>query len=64
MMQTKGLGDVVEQMLTSIGITEERIKSWFKVKKCGCAKRKRMLNELFRKEGELCGFYLFFYCFL
>jgi len=52
MMQTKGLGDVVEQMLTSIGITEERIKRWFKVKECGCAKRKRMLNELFRKEGE------------
>ena len=52
MMQTKGLGAVVGQMLTSIGITEERIKRWFNVKECGCSKRKRMLNELFRKEGE------------
>ena len=51
-MQTKGLGDVVEQMLSTIGITEERIKQWFKVDECGCAKRKRMLNELFRKEGD------------
>ena len=51
-MQTKGLGDVVEQILTNIGITEERIKRWFNVEECGCAKRKRMLNELFRKEGE------------
>ena len=51
-MQTKGLGDVVEQILTTIGVTEERLKRWFNVKECGCSKRKRMLNELFRKEGE------------
>ena len=52
-MQTKGLGDVVEQMLTSIGITEERIKRWFKVKECGCSKRKQMLNEFFTfKKGN------------
>ena len=51
-MQTKGLGDVVEQMLTTSGLTEERIKRWFNVRECGCSKRKRMLNELFRKEGE------------
>ena len=51
-MQTKGLGDVVEQILTTIGVTEERLKRLFNVKECGCAKRKRMLNELFRKEGE------------
>ena len=51
-MQSNGLGDVVEQMLTTIGITEERIKRWFNVKECGCSKRKRMLNELFRKESE------------
>lgn len=47
-----GIGDVVEQVLTAFGVTEARIKRWFNVKECGCAKRKRMLNELFRKEGE------------
>ena len=47
-----GIGDVVEQVLAAFGVTEARIKRWFNVDECGCAKRKRMLNELFRKEGE------------
>jgi G:T-mismatch repair DNA endonuclease (very short patch repair protein) len=51
-----GLGDVVESTLQTFGITEERFKSWFNLKECNCAKRKKWLNNLFswrkqKKEG-------------
>jgi len=42
-----GLGDAVEKVLTSFGITEERFKEWFNLKECGCSKRKAWLNNLF-----------------
>ena len=42
-----GLGDVVESVLKSVGITEERFKQWFNLKECGCSKRKAYLNNLF-----------------
>ena len=42
-----GLGDVVESVLTSMGITQERFKEWFKLKECNCSKRKKWLNNLF-----------------
>jgi len=45
--ETKGLGDVVEEVLNKFGITEERFKSWFNLKECGCTKRKKWLNGLF-----------------
>jgi hypothetical protein len=41
-----GLGDLVETVLTQFGITEERFKSWFNLKECGCSKRKKYLNKL------------------
>lgn len=44
---TKGLGDVVEETLKKFGITEEKFKSWFGLKECGCSKRKKWLNGLF-----------------
>ena len=44
---TVGLGDAVEGVLKSIGITEERFKEWFNLKECGCSKRKAWLNGLF-----------------
>ncbi len=44
---TKGLGDVVEQVLTQFGITEDKFKKWFNLKECGCSKRKKWLNGLF-----------------
>ena len=31
-----GLGDVVESVLTSMGITQERFKEWFNLKECNC----------------------------
>lgn len=42
-----GLGDVVESVLKSVGITEERFKSWFNLRECNCSKRKAYLNNLF-----------------
>lgn len=42
-----GLGDVVESVLTSMGITQERFKQWFNLKECNCTKRKKWLNNLF-----------------
>lgn len=42
-----GLGNVVENVLKSFGITEERFKEWFNLKECGCSKRKAWLNSIF-----------------
>lgn len=42
-----GLGDAVEKVLQSFGITEERFKQWFNLKECACSKRKAWLNNLF-----------------
>ena len=50
-----GLGDVVESVLTSMGITQERFKEWFKLKECNCSKRKKWLNNLFswkKRQGQ------------
>ena len=44
---TKGLGDLVEEVLTKFGITEERFKQWFNLQECNCSKRKAWLNNLF-----------------
>ena len=53
---TKGLGDVVEEVVTSVGITQERFKQWFGLKECNCTKRKKYLNGLFswkvNKDGK------------
>ena len=46
-LQTRGLGDVVEGVLTKFGITQERYKEWFGLQECGCTKRKKYLNNLF-----------------
>lgn len=40
----RGLGDLVETALKSVGITEDEVKKW--IPNCGCAKRKRWLNRL------------------
>ena len=42
-----GLGDVVENVLNSFGVTEERFKEWFNLKECNCKERKKWLNNLF-----------------
>ena len=43
---TKGLGDVVEDVLKKFGVTEDRFKLWFNLKECNCTKRKKWLNGL------------------
>ena len=40
MSDTRGLGDVVEDVLKTFGVTQERFKSWFNLKECNCTKRK------------------------
>lgn len=45
--QVVGLGDVVEDVLKTFGITEERFKEWFNLQECGCSRRKAWLNRLF-----------------
>jgi hypothetical protein len=42
-----GLGDVVEETLKRLGVTEERFKSWFNLDECNCDKRKQWLNKVF-----------------
>ena len=41
-----GLGDLVEVVLTKLGITEDRFKRWFRLKDCECSYRKDWLNKL------------------
>ena len=41
----RGLGDVVEQALTSVGVTKERVTRWMG-KDCNCKERQQRLNEL------------------
>lgn len=41
------LGDAIEQMLSSVGVTEERVTSWLG-RPCGCRARKQKLNDLSR----------------
>jgi len=43
-----GLGDLVEKMLTAVGITKQRVAK-ITGKPCGCQKRQEALNQLGRK---------------
>lgn len=42
----RGLGDIIESVLSFIGITPKRIEK-ITGKPCGCKKRKEKLNQLF-----------------
>jgi hypothetical protein len=39
------VGDLVETMLTAIGVTKERVQAWTLAKDCGCKKRQQWLNR-------------------
>lgn len=44
----RGLGDMVADGLSAVGITKERVQavaSKVGVKDCGCAQRRRLMNE-------------------
>ncbi len=45
--EIQGLGDAVEDVLNSLGITQERFKYWFNLRECNCNERKQWLNNLF-----------------
>jgi hypothetical protein len=38
------LGDIAEATLKSLGITEDRVKQWLRIKDCGCKKRAKWLT--------------------
>lgn len=40
------LGDNAAKALSLIGITEDRVKRFFGIKECGCAKRRKTLNDV------------------
>lgn len=41
-----GLGDIIEQTLNKLGITQERFKQLFGLKECNCTERKEFLNNV------------------
>ena len=46
----KELGDIIEQALTKVGITKERVEKW--IGSCGCNERKEKLNRWHRRRKE------------
>ena len=43
--ERRGLGDVIESALSSIGVTESRVESWLG-RPCNCKERREKLNKL------------------
>jgi hypothetical protein len=43
----RGVGDVVEEVLTAFGITQERYKWLMGLDECDCTERKKWLNGIF-----------------
>lgn len=51
--KSNGLGDVIGNVFTKLGITEETVEKWSGIGGCGCQKRKKFLNKIipFRKKA-------------
>lgn len=48
------VGDLVETMLTSVGITKERVQAWTRTQDCGCKARQRWLNQWgYEKQSQI-----------
>ena len=46
-LPTSGLGDLISNVLSKLGITEETVKRWLGIQAgCGCDKRKKFLNTI------------------
>lgn len=43
--EEKGLGDLMEKALTTVGLTKDRVESWLG-EPCGCKERKEKLNQI------------------
>jgi len=47
------IGDLVELVLTAVGITKDRVQAWTRTKDCGCKARQRWLNQWgYRKQEQ------------
>lgn len=46
------VGGLVESLLTSVGITEDRVREWTRVKDCGCKGRARWLDQWGYRQQE------------
>ena len=51
--QKDGLGDVIANVFSKLGVTEETVEKWSGIRGCGCQKRKKFLNKIipFRKKA-------------
>jgi hypothetical protein len=48
------VGDLVERMLASVGITKERVQQWTRTKDCGCKARQQWLNRWgYQKQNQV-----------
>tara|TARA_R100000808_G_C2153295_1_gene163388 strand:- start:1658 stop:1999 length:342 start_codon:yes stop_codon:yes gene_type:complete len=41
-----GLGDVIANVFSKLGVTEETVEKWSGIGGCGCQKRKKFLNKI------------------
>jgi hypothetical protein len=46
------VGDLVERMLTGVGVTKERVQQWTRTKDCGCKARQQWLNRWGYKQQD------------
>ena len=44
----EGLGDLISNVLSKVGVTEETVQNWAGIGGCGCSKRKKFLNKIMR----------------
>ena len=44
--KSEGLGDVIGNIFTKLGVTEETVEKWSGIGGCGCQKRKKFLNKI------------------
>ena len=48
----EGLGDLISNVMSKLGVTEENVQKWSGIGGCGCSARKKFLNKIlpFRKK--------------
>lgn len=53
-LDSEGLGDTIEKVLSKFGISEEKISKILGGSGCGCSKRKKWFNKIFgyKKEAQ------------
>jgi hypothetical protein len=48
------VGDLVERMLTGVGITKQLVQQWTRTKDCGCKARQQWLNRWgYKKQDQI-----------